>query len=360
MQVVPSYLDVLASYLAEQPRALPDLRFVSATGEALKTELVERWFAVQPHIKLVNAYGLTETSDDTNHEIMTRAPRDGRILLGRPISNVHISIVDEELAPVPLGAPGEIIFSGVCVGRGYINDPERTQRAFLADPIRKNERMYRSGDYGRWRPDGKLEFLGRRDAQVKINGFRIEIGEVENRLLRLGGVRDGAVVVTERDDRSKQLVAFYTADEPLESATMRDQLSESLPAYMIPAVFHWRDALPVTGNGKIDKKALAMLAVQLNGVPEKREKPRTVTEQRLASAWAAVLGIPLHQIGRSDHFFDLGGTSLSALRLAVALDRALSFKDLARHPVLADQASVLDGMGVVAATTSVPQGSCAT
>ena len=116
----------------------------------------------------------------------------------------------------------------------------------------------------------------------------------------------------------------------------------------------------MTGNGKIDKKALAMLAVQLNGVPEKREKPRTVTEQRLASAWAAVLGIPLHQIGRSDHFFDLGGTSLSALRLAVALDRALSFKDLARHPVLADQASVLDGMGVVAATTSVPQGSCAT
>src|SRR2546423_3074177 len=113
MQVVPSYLDVLTSYLAEQPRALPDLRFVSATGEALKTELVERWFAVQPHIKLVNAYGLTETSDDTNHEIMTRAPRDGRILLGRPISNVHISIVDEELAPVPLGAPGEIVFSGV-------------------------------------------------------------------------------------------------------------------------------------------------------------------------------------------------------------------------------------------------------
>ena len=269
-------------------------------------------------------------------------------------------VVDEELAPVPLGAPGEIIFSGVCVGRGYINDPERTQRAFLADPIRKNERMYRSGDYGRWRPDGKLEFLGRRDAQVKINGFRIEIGEVENRLLRLGGVRDGAVVVTERDDRSKQLVAFYTADEPLESATMRDQLSESLPAYMVPAVFHWRDALPVTGNGKIDKKALAMLAVQLNGVPEKREKPRTVTEQRLASAWAAVLGIPLHQIGRSDHFFDLGGTSLSALRLAVALDRALSFKDLAGHPVLADQASVLDSMGVAAATTSVPQGSCAT
>jgi len=220
--------------------------------------------------------------------------------------------------------------------------------------------MYRSGDYGRWRPDGKLEFLGRRDAQIKISGFRIEIGEVEDRLLRLAGVRDGAVVVTERDDRSKQLVAFYTADEPLEPATMRDQLGASLPAYMIPSLFHWRDALPVTANGKIDKRALATLAGQLDDAPEQREEPRTATEQWLAGAWAAVLGIPLQQIGRHDHFFDLGGTSLSALRLAIALGRALSFKDLAGHPVLADQASVLDRMGVRPAPVSVPHGSCAT
>ena len=360
IQVVPSYLDVLVSYLAEHPRELPDLRYVSATGEALKAELVERWFAVQPGIKLVNAYGLTETSDDTNHEILSRAPSDGRVPLGRPISNVRISVVDEQLDPVPLGAPGEIVFSGVCVGRGYINDPERTQRAFLPDPVHTGERMYRSGDYGRWRPDGKLEFLGRRDAQVKISGFRIEIGEVENRLLRVAGVRDGAVVVTERADRSKQLVAFYTADEPLEPATMRDQLSASLPAYMIPSGFHWRDTLPVTANGKIDKKALATLARQLDDAPQQREQPRTPTEQRLAGAWAAVLGIPVQQIGRQDSFFDLGGTSLSAVRLAIALGRALSFKDLARHPVLADQASALDRAGVHMAAVSVPHGSCAT
>jgi amino acid adenylation domain-containing protein len=360
IQVVPSYLDVLVSYLAEHPRELPNLRLVSATGEALKAELVQRWFAVQPSIKLVNAYGLTETSDDTNHEIMARAPRDGRVPLGRPIANVRISVVDEELAPVPLGAPGEIVFSGVCVGRGYINDPERTQRAFLPDPVRTGERMYRSGDYGRWRPDGKLEFLGRRDAQVKISGFRIEIGEVENRLLRLAGVRDGAVVVTGRDDRSKQLVAFYSADEPLDPATMRDQLSRSLPGYMIPSVFHWRDTLPVTPNGKIDKKALRTLAGQLDGASQQRDGPRTETEQHLAGVWSTVLGIPLQQIGRHDHFFDLGGTSLSALRLAIALGRALSFKDVAGHPALADQASVLDARGVRPAPVAVPHGSCAT
>ena len=200
LQVVPSYLEVVLSYLERDPRSLPDLRCVSVTGEALKRELAQRWFASQPQIKLVNAYGLTETSDDTNHEVMDRAPAD-RVLLGRPINNVHIQVVDEYLAPVPLGAPGEIVFSGVCVGRGYVNDPERTRAAFLTDP--DGQRRYRSGDHGRWRPDGKLEFLGRRDSQLKIRGFRIELGEIENTLLRVPGVRDGAVVVA-RAGRSEQ------------------------------------------------------------------------------------------------------------------------------------------------------------
>ena len=130
--------------------------------------------------------------------------------LGPPVHNVRVYVVDEHLTPVPLGAPGEIVFSGVCVGRGYINDPERTRAAFLADPHRPAQRLYRSGDYGRWLPEGKLEFLGRRDTQVKIRGFRIEIGEIENTLLRVPGVRDGAVVVAERADQGKHLVAFYS------------------------------------------------------------------------------------------------------------------------------------------------------
>ena len=195
LQVVPSYLEVVLSYLEQHPRELPDLRCVSVTGEALKSELAQRWFAAQPGIKLVNAYGLTETSDDTNHEVMDRAPQGERIPLGRPVNNVRVYVVDENLSPVPLGAAGLIAFSGVCVGRGYVNDPERTRQAFLADPHREGQRLYLGGDYGRWQPDGKLEFLGRRDRQVKISGFRIEIGEIENTLLRVPGVRDGAVVV---------------------------------------------------------------------------------------------------------------------------------------------------------------------
>ena len=171
LQVVPSYLEVVLSYLDRDPRRLPDLRCVSVTGEALKRELAQRWFAARPGVKLVNAYGLTETSDDTNHEVMDRTPDSDRVPLGRPVNNVHVYVVDEQLAPVPLGAPGEIVFSGVCVGRGYINDPERTRAAFLPDLHRPGRRLYRSGDHGRWRPDGKLEFLGRRDSQLKIRGF---------------------------------------------------------------------------------------------------------------------------------------------------------------------------------------------
>src|SRR5262245_3694320 len=342
VQVVPSYLEVLVSYLARHPRELPDLRCVSATGEALKKELVQRWFAVQPGLELVNAYGLTETSDDTNHEVMDRVPERERVPLGRPISNVCVYVVDEHLSPVPLGAPGEIVFSGVCVGRGYVNDPERTQRAFLADPHRAGQRLYRSGDHGRWLPEGTLEFLGRRDTQVKISGFRIEIGEIENRLLRLPGVREGAVLVIERADRSKQLVAFYCADQPLDSSGMRDQLGASLPTYMVPSAFHWRPTLPVTSNGKIDRKALTTLAGELEITEQSQEGPRTATEHRLAAAWAEVLGIPKDQIGRRDHFFESGGTSLSALRLAIALDRAVSLKDLNDHPILADLATLVD------------------
>src|SRR5919106_2711303 len=257
LQVVPSYLDVVLSYLDQHPRELPDLRCVSVTGEALKPELAQRWFEAQPAIKLVNAYGLTETSDDTNHEVRDRAPGE-RVPLGPPVNNVHVYVVDEHLSPVPLGAPGEIVFSGVCVGRGYVNDPDRTRQAFTADPHREGERLYRAGDFGRWMPDGKLEFLGRRDSQVKIRGFRIEIGEIDT-----GGVEHDA--------------------------------------------------------------------------------PDTPSEQRVAAAWAEVLGVPQEQIGRQDSFFDLGGTSLSAVKLVIALDREVSLKDVTRLPVLAEQARLIDG-----------------
>ncbi|MFI2203363.1 amino acid adenylation domain-containing protein [Streptomyces sp. NPDC020192] len=341
-QVVPSYLEVVVSYLEQHPRTLPDLRCVSVTGEALKRELVQRWFAVQPDIGLLNAYGLTETSDDTNHEVLQEVP--DRVLLGRAVNNVRVYVVDEHLSLVPLGAPGLIAFAGVCVGRGYVNDPERTREAYRTDPYRPGERLYLGGDWGRWHPDGKLEFLGRRDNQVKIRGFRIEIGEIENCLLRVEGVRDGAVVVAERADGSRHLIAFYTGTaRPPE--VLREALGAALPAYMVPSAFHRQDGLPLTANGKIDRKALTRLAEESAPEGEAGDASGSLSpsERRLAAAWAELLGVPERRIGRTDHFFDLGGTSLTAVRLTVALDRAVSLKDVTRHPVLADLAAVLDG-----------------
>lgn len=351
LQVVPSYLEAVLAELEQRPRELPDLHCVSVTGEAVKKELVERWFAAEPGIRMVNAYGLTETSDDTNHEVMSRVPDQDRVPLGRPVANVRVYVVDEDLSPVPLGAPGEIVFSGVCVGRGYVNDPERTRAAFTTDPYRPGERLYRSGDHGRWLPDGKLEFLGRRDSQVKIRGFRIEIGEIENALLRVPGVRDGAVVVV----GGTRLVAFCAGSDALGSGSdrlgsgaVRERLAVSLPAYMVPSAVHWRESLPLTANGKTDRKTLTGLAGELdsagNGSPagEGPHAPGTASERRVAAAWAQVLGIPGDRIGRRDHFFDRGGTSLAAVKLAIALDRAITLKDVTRHPVLADLAGLLD------------------
>ena len=188
-----------------------------------------------------------------------------------------------------------------------------------------------------------MEFLGRKDSQLKIRGFRIELGEIENTLLRVPGVRDGAVVVAERADQSKHLVAFYSAQQPLAVEVLRDRLGESLPEYMVPSV------LRVAGAFAVDRQQQDRQEdPDHTGRPARRRRgrlrrPETPTEQRLAAAWAKVLGIPQDQVSRTDHFFDRGGTSLSAVKLAVNLDRAFSLKDLTSHPVLADLAALVDG-----------------
>ncbi|MER5360826.1 amino acid adenylation domain-containing protein [Streptomyces sp. NPDC002785] len=341
LQVVPSYLEVLLARLEDSPGRLPLLRCVSVTGEALKKELTVRWFARFPDISLMNAYGLTETSDDTNHGVMTGVPQRDSVPLGPPVRNVTVYVVDEQLRPVPLGAPGEIVFSGVCVGRGYVNDPERTALAFGEDPHRPGQRLYRSGDFGRWLPEGSLEFLGRRDAQVKIRGFRIEIGEIENQLLHLPGVRDGAVVVVESSAEGRELVGFQTGSG-LPADVLGAGLAKSLPAYMVPRRILRLDALPLTSNGKTDKQALRALAADLAAASDEHHaEPRTDDERRLAKAWAAVLEIPVERIGRAANFFDLGGTSLSTVRLVVQMDRSFTLRDVQENPTLAGLAELL-------------------
>jgi len=343
LQVVPSYLDVVLTRLQQRPRPLAHLRCVSVTGEALPRELVRRWFAAMPGVALVNAYGLTETSDDTNHEVMHTDPEGDRVPLGAPVANVWVYVVDERLRPVPLGAPGEIVFSGVCVGRGYINDPARTQEAFFDDPVRPGQRLYRSGDYGRWRPDGKLEFLGRRDAQVKVAGFRIEIGDVEHALGRLPGVREATVVVARNG--GTRLVGFYAGDGSLDEGDLVTRLEETLPVYLVPAVLRRVEEMPLTANGKVDRGRLSALAEQSQRADVStghRSVALTPAELRVAAAWAAVLDVPVSDLRSDDNFRSRGGTSLGAVKVVVAFDRDVTLREVADHPVLADLARLLD------------------
>ena len=343
LQLVPSHLDAVLAYLEQRAAPLPALRYLSVTGEAVRHELVHRWLTRYPGIPMVNAYGLTETSDDTNHEVIREIPADGPVPIGRPVNNVRAYVVDARLRPVPLGAPGELVFSGVCVGRGYVNDPERTAQAFLPDPHRPAARLYRSGDLGRWLPGGRLQFLGRRDTQVKIRGFRIETDEVEVRLARVAGVRTAAVVVGQNAGGEPSLVAFYAADRPLAAQALRERLAESLPAYMVPRQFRWLARLPLTGNGKTDRRALSALA----RLPQARvgataDRPvRTAAEAALAEAWSEALAVSVSEIGRGDDFFDRGGTSLSAVRLVARLRGRLSLDDVMRRTVFADMAAAM-------------------
>jgi len=341
LQVVPSYLDVLLGYLESSERGLEGIRYVSVTGEAVSRELLERWFA-RFDIPVVNAYGATEASDDTTHEIMRAAPAPGSVPVGRPVGNVRVYVLDENLALVPLGAPGQVAFSGVSVGRGYVNDPERTRLAFVEDPYMPHHRLYLTGDYGRWNRDGHLEFIGRRDQQIKIRGFRVEIGEIEDRLRRMPGVRDAAVVVEDSDERSKNLVAFYAAPATLSLPDLQDFLEAALPKYMVPSHFHRIDPLPVTENGKTDRGALAALAGTLGHESGTRVAPANPAELALAAAWAEVLGVALERIGRDSHFFQVGGSSLAAVRLVMRLDRRLSLTDVVNAPRLEDMALCLE------------------
>ncbi|MCA2218374.1 non-ribosomal peptide synthetase [Jidongwangia harbinensis] len=341
VQLVPSYLAAVLTFVADRHVDLPDLRLVSATGEALPASLAARWFARFPHVPLVNAYGLTETSDDTNHEVLREPPAGDAVPLGRPIRNVSVRVVDEHRRLVAFGAPGEIMFSGVCVGRGYINDPERTARAFIGDPFRPGERAYLSGDYGRWLPDGRLAFLGRRDAQVKVHGFRIEIGEIENRLRGLPGVDAAAVVAVPAGTGDTALAAFWTGAVTVSEEAVRAGLARSLPSYMVPRSISRLPTLPLTGNGKVDRAALRALAGTDPLGRTDGDAPRTATERAVAVVWAELLAIPLEHIRREDDFFALGATSLSAIRLAMRLDGELTPAQIVEHSVLADLAATL-------------------
>jgi non-ribosomal peptide synthase protein (TIGR01720 family) len=287
--------------------------------------LVRRWLRLYPSIPVINAYGPTEASDDVAHHVMT-APPEGEITpIGRPIRNTRLYVTSAGGQLCPVGVPGELWVSGVCVGRGYVGDEARTRAAFGVDPFDPEApRLYRTGDQARWLEEGVLEFLGRRDAQVKVRGHRIELAEIESALARDPAVKDAAVLAEPDGRGEKRLVAFLVPvpGGPRGAAlaeAARSRLRERLPEYMVPGLVVELDALPLTPNGKVDRRALAALDAPREGVRPNFEAPEGELESRMARAFADVLGV--ERVGRHDNFFEVGGDSLLVIQTVSRLAR---------------------------------------
>lgn len=321
LEVVPSLLRAFLDD-ADQRGWYPQLplRWLVVTGEALASDLCQRWLQHYPQIPVVNAYGPTECSDDVTHAIVRSGYQSvgPGVPLGYPLANTQIYLLDRNLESVPAGVPGEIYVGGVGVGRGYLRDAARTATAFLPDPFsgQAGTRLYRTGDLGRFLADGQIEFLGRRDQQVKIRGYRIEPGEIEAVLKQHPAVRDCAVVVWDTAAQHKRLVAYMLKQQavtPPRIDELRDYLRVRLPEYMHPALFLFLDAFPLTSNGKLDRKALSTPGDIPDLENSHYEAPRTEIEEQLAAIWARALDLP--QVSVNANFFDLGGHSLLATQL---------------------------------------------
>ncbi|WP_330240525.1 amino acid adenylation domain-containing protein [Streptomyces sp. NBC_00525] len=328
LEVVPSLLDALLE-APDRPAGLGPLRYLMVTGEALQPTLTRRWFAAY-QVPVVNAFGPTEASDDITHHIIA-APVDAeRVPVGRPILNTTLHVVGEGGTAVPIGTLGEILVSGPAVGAGYVNDPERTAAAFPENTLDDTSpRLYRTGDLGRWLPDGLLDCIGRRDQQVKVRGYRIELPEIEQALNRVPGITN-AFVFVHRESAQVRLVARFTGDPALDAAAVRAELARELPAHMLPDVIAPLGEVPLNTNGKVDRPAIAALPLPMTDRHPPRP-PATAAEREMVELFAAALGLPADAVGADGDFFDLGGHSLSAMAAAARSGGRFGVRDLLRH-----------------------------
>jgi amino acid adenylation domain-containing protein len=337
------------------PEAFAPVRDLLFGGEAVTPLWVRTVLTSGPPRRLVHMYGPAETTTfATWYLVREVAESDGTVPIGMPIANTTAYVLDGALQPVPVGVAGTLYIGGDGLAVGYQNRPELTSEKFIGNPfyrdelktcLPKSDRLYNTGDLVRRRKDGSIEFLGRLDNQVKLRGFRVELGEIEGVLKQYPGIRDATVLVRENQPGDKWLVG-YIVPAPgmaLGQGQLRDYLKERLPGYMVPAAFVFVDAFPLTANGKVDRKALLAFR-QDKLVSQEYAAPRTLTEQTIARIWMEVLDVP--RVGISDVFFEIGGNSLSAVQVMVRvqheLEVALPIHKIFQFPQLADLALQVD------------------
>jgi amino acid adenylation domain-containing protein len=361
LKIVPSHLAALQS--GGRPEEVMPARRLILGGEASRLEWIERLRAAAPQCVIYNHYGPTETTVGVlTYRVGAELPStpSRNLPLGRPLPDTRIHLLDEHGRPVAAGEKGEICIAGLQVARGYLNRPELSAERFVRDPFSADPqaRMYRTGDLGRMLPEGDIEFCGRGDHQVKVHGYRVELGEIEAALREDDRVQDAVVLL-----RDEQLVAFVGGQqtgfsprfspfgEPLSSAVVRENLKARLPQYMVPSAIVLLETLPLTANGKIDRQALAALAVEAPERTGNYVAPRTETERSLAAIWGELL--KLDRVGVDDDVFDLGAHSLLAMQALTRIREAfgvnLALRNLFEQPTVAQLAPVIDGLASLAA-----------
>jgi amino acid adenylation domain-containing protein len=338
LQLTPSRLNLLLESDPEL-RKLQNLKTLLIGGEALP---VAHYNSVKKLINtnVFNVYGPTET---TIWSTSLNIKNSDKLSIGKPLLNETVYILDNQLCLLPIGIPGELCIGGVGVARGYLNRPELTQEKFIPNPFEKEDRIYKTGDIARWLPDGSIEYIGRRDQQVKVRGYRIELGEIENVLQSYPSLLSAVVTVGKDVSGENILVAYIVAEKEQDTSLLKKFLGSKVPAYMIPDQFIILDKMPLNANGKADRNALQDVKGSAQLSKSEYVAPRNETEYKLATIWEAILGI--EKAGVMDDFFDLGGHSLRATRLANRIQKEfnvkVSLKELFENPVLEEQAAFI-------------------
>ncbi|MFV2099404.1 non-ribosomal peptide synthetase, partial [Micromonospora sp. LOL_014] len=310
--VLHATASLFALLVDHEPQSFDGLRRFLTGSETVSPGHVTRILERCPGLELVNCWGPTETTTFSVCGSFRRGSVPvGPLPLGVPLVNTEVWVVDEAGLPVPVGSPGELCVSGPCLARGYLGRPGLTAERFVPHPVRPGERLYRTGDRGRWSPDGLVEFLGRTDHMVKVRGYRVELGEVEAVLRGHDGVRECVVVTRANGLAGVDLVAYVVGD--VAAGDLRAWLGQRLPGYMVPRLFVFLDALPLTPRAKVDRRALPEPEDVRSEVTREYTAPVGPVEELLASIWGRVLGVD--RVGRHDDFFELGGDSIRSIQV---------------------------------------------
>ena len=325
---VPSMLGVFIDYIKSTNRMddIASINYIPSSGEALKPEQVNRFNDLlgRPNNSLlIDLYGPTEASIEVVCNPLYPSETYDIIPIGRPISNVQIYILNEKNNLMGIGVPGELCIGGIAVTHGYLNRPGLTEQQFIDNPFGEGK-LYRSGDLAKWRADGELEYIGRIDEQVKIRGYRIELGEIASHLRRIDGISDVGVIVRQMVGDDLSICAYLVSDQEISFSDIKAELGKKVPDYMVPAYMMQIEQLPLTANGKLNKRALPEIEVESKTYVE----PRNATEATIVEAVKNVLNV--EQVGVYDNFFEIGGDSIKAIKLTSELSKTynISIKDL--------------------------------